>query len=178
MLSGETAIGKFPVEAVARLRSIVTLAEAHRHASLTAAGGFADAPNDLRAATLALTRTLPISKVVVLSRTGYAARLVSMAQVRQPVIAVGRDAALARSWNLLPGTTAVFLPDLDLAAEGAGTAALKSLWEGGRLQGDDVVLVVLAASDDAQASLSSLQTVRVGQLAAQLAWSVDSGVEA
>ncbi|OXI78819.1 pyruvate kinase [Burkholderia sp. AU33423] len=178
MLSGETAVGKFPVEAVARLRSIVTLAEAHRHASLPAAGGLADAPNDLRAATLALTRTLPISKVVVLSRTGYAARLVSMAQVRQPVIAVGRDAALARSWNLLPGTTAVFLPDLDLAADGAGTAALKSLWEGGRLQVDDVVLVVLAASDDAQASLSSLQTVRVGQLAAQLAWSVDSGVEA
>ena len=93
MLSGETAIGKFPVEAVARLRSIVTLAEAHRHASLTAAGGFADAPNDLRAATLALTRTLPISKVVVVAhRLRGSARV----DVRQPVIAVGRDAALAR----------------------------------------------------------------------------------
>ncbi|AOK60510.1 pyruvate kinase [Burkholderia ubonensis] len=178
MLSGETAVGKFPLEAVARLRSIVTLAEAHRHTAVSAAGGPADAPNDLRAATLALTRTLPVSKVVVLSRTGYAARLVSMAQVRQPIIAVGGDAALARTWNLLPGTTAVCLPDLDLTADGAGTAALRALWERGWLQGDDVALVVLAASDDAQASLSSLQTVRVGQLAAQLAWSAANGVEA
>ncbi len=88
MLSGETAVGRFPVEAVARLRSIVTLAEGHRHAVAPPLGGVPTSRLDLRAATQALARSLPITRIVVLSRTGYAARLVSMAQVQQPIIAL------------------------------------------------------------------------------------------
>ncbi|MFM0290029.1 pyruvate kinase [Paraburkholderia megapolitana] len=178
MLSGETAVGRFPVEAVARLRSIVTLAEIHRHASAPALANAAAAHNDLRAATQALARTLPISKIVVLSRTGYAARLVSMAQIQQPIIAVGNDAALVRAWNLLPGTVGVYLPQVDIASDSAGTLALEALWASAHVTPDDVVLVVLAANNDADASLSFLQTVRVGQLAEQQAWSLAESQEA
>ncbi|MDN7178280.1 pyruvate kinase [Caballeronia sp. SEWSISQ10-4 2] len=178
MLSGETAVGKFPVEAVARLRSIVTLAEAHRHASAPALANTAASHNDLRAATQALARTLPISKIVVLSRTGYAARLVSMAQIQQPIIAVGNDTALVRSWNLLPGTVGVHLPHVNIIADSAGTIALEALWISGHITQSDVVLVVLATTNDADASLSFLQTVRVGQLAEQQAWPIAERLEA
>ncbi|MFM0030752.1 pyruvate kinase [Paraburkholderia madseniana] len=178
MLSGETAVGKFPVEAVARLRSIVTLAEAHRHASAPALANTAASHNDLRAATQALARTLPISKIVVLSRTGYAARLVSMAQIQQPIIAVGNDTALVRAWNLLPGTVGVHLPNVNIAADSAGTITLEALWSSGHITQSDVVLVVLATTNDADASLSFLQTVRVGQLAEQQAWPLAESLEA
>ncbi|WP_321787760.1 pyruvate kinase [Burkholderia pyrrocinia] len=178
MLSGETAVGKFPVEAVARLRSIVTLAEAHRYASAPALANTPVSHSDLRAATQALARTLPISKIVVLSRTGYAARLVSMAQIQQPIIAVGNDAALVRSWNLLPGTVGVHLPHVIIADESAGTVALEALWISGHITHSDVVLVVLATSNDADVSLSLLQTVRVGQLAEQQSWPLAESLEA
>ncbi|HEX7909613.1 MAG TPA: pyruvate kinase [Paraburkholderia sp.] len=178
MLSGETAVGKFPVEAVARLRSIVTLAEVHRHTSAPALANTPVSQSDLRAATQALARTLPISKIVVLSRTGYAARLVSMAQIQQPIIAVGNDPALVRSWNLLPGTVGVHLPHVIIADDSAGTVALEALWISGHITHSDVVLVVLATRNDADVSLSLLQTVRVGQLAEQQSWPLAESLEA
>ncbi|KAF0813462.1 Pyruvate kinase [Andreprevotia sp. IGB-42] len=170
MLSGETAVGKFPVEAVARLRSIVTLAESHYHPVTHYVGNDATTPTDLRAATLALTRTLPISQVVVLSQTGYAARLVAMAALRQPILVVGNDQALVRTWNLLPGATGIYLPQIPFVAPDAGLLALKVLWEQGHLHERDIVLLVQAASDNAQSSLNLLQTVQVGQLAREQAW--------
>ncbi|WP_369050584.1 pyruvate kinase [Burkholderia gladioli] len=178
MLSGETAVGRFPVEAVARLRSIVTLAEGHRHAVAPPLGGVPASQLDLRTATQALARSLPITRIVVLSRTGYAARLVSMAQVQQPIIAVGNELARVRAWNLLPGTTGVYLPQLSVADERAGMVALEALWTAGFLAHDDMVLVVLAASSDADVSPSLLQTVRVGQLARQRSWPQPASLEA
>ncbi|MDN7673275.1 pyruvate kinase [Burkholderia oklahomensis] len=179
MLSGETAVGRFPVEAVARLHGIAALADAHRAALAASARPAADADyDDLRAATQALARTLPVSKVVVLSRTGHAARLVSMAQIRQPIVAVGSDRARVRAWNLLPGTTGVHLPQLDVGSADAVPAALEALWRGGRVDERDVVLTVLAASDANDASLNALQTVRVGALAKERGWSADRALEA
>lgn len=170
MLSGETAIGKYPVEAVARLRSIATLAEFHRQAVTPQLSSDASCQVDLRVATQSLTRTLPISKVVVLSRTGHAARLVAMASIQQPILTIGNDLALTRSWNLLPGTTGVHLPGLDISADSAGTLALKSLWKLDLIDESDIVLVVLTSSDEAQSSLSFLHSVRVGHLANEQAW--------
>ena len=167
MLSGETAVGKFPVAAVARLRSIVTLAEAHHQIRASSAA----LPADLRAATQALARTLPISKVVVLSRSGYAARLVAMAGIAQPVLAVGNDEALTRSWNLLPGTTGIHLPWLAVNSESATTVAVKALWEQGLVQDEDIVLVAQAASDHGLSSLNHLHTLQVGRLVAEQGWS-------
>jgi pyruvate kinase len=178
MLSGETAVGKFPVEAVARLRGIVTLAETHRHTTASQLLGSTASHNDLRAATQALTRTLPISKVVVLSRTGFAARLVSMAHIRQPIIAIGNDTALVRCWNLLPGTIGIYLPNVPISAESAGITALKALWKSGHIDQNDIVLIVLATNDDAEASLSFLQTVRVSQLAVLQNWQLADALAA
>ncbi|MBM3115694.1 pyruvate kinase [Jeongeupia naejangsanensis] len=166
MLSGETAVGKFPVEAVARLRSIVTLAESHQQQR----AGNAYAPADLRAATQALATTLPITKVVVLSRTGYAARLVAMAGIPQPIFIVGSDPALARAWQLLPGSVGIHLPALQVGSERASTIALQALWQQGLLDEQDIVLVAQAASDNALSSLNQLHTVQIGQLATEQGW--------
>ena len=101
-----------------------------------------------------------------------------MAQIEQPIIAVGNDTALVRAWNLLPGTVGVHLPNVNIAADSAGTITLEALWSSGHITQSDVVLVVLATTNDADASLSFLQTVRVGQLAEQQAWPLAESLEA
>ncbi len=178
MLSGETAIGKFPIEAVSRLKSIVSLAETHRRSTTPLFFDKIIEQGDLRVATRALAHALPITKVVVLSKTGYAARLIAMAQLQQPIIAIGSNAELARTWNLLPGTTGVVCSlGSDMYAEGVDIVVLEHLWRQGHVSHEDIVLLVLVTRDDEQASLNSLQTVRVGQLANRLAWSIAKPVD-
>lgn len=171
MLSGETAVGRYPVEAVARLRNIVTLVEEHRFASprRTASQPDLAGQSDLRQATRALAHSLPISKVLVFSRSGHAARLVSMAGIRQPILAVGHDPALVRSWNLLPGTQGVHLADTEQGTQ-PGVGVLRTLWEQGHLDTADTILIVQASNDESKAAQNLLQTVRLEALIAEQGW--------
>ena len=78
----------------------------------------------------------------------------------------------------MPGTVGVHLPHVNITADSAGTIALEALWISGHITQSDVVLVVLATTNDADASLSFLQTVRVGQLAEQQVWPIAERLEA
>jgi len=117
MLSGETAIGKYPVLCVSRLRSIATAAEAYAERQRgTQPAGLLAKEREFAQAIRLLAHSNEVDKVVVLSRTGVAARLVAMERIGLPVIAVTDDAALARSLRLLPGTTPILVARDDLHA--------------------------------------------------------------
>lgn len=178
MLSGETAVGKFPIEAVARLRGIITLADLHRHDNRHSKISQVNNYNDLRIAVQALTRSLPITKIVVLSKTGYAARLISMAHIEQPIIAIGNNMPLVRGWNLLPGTVGVYLSEVIISAENAGFVALEALWKRGLINQGDIALVILATDDNEEVSANTLQTIRIGHLAAMHQWQNPSALKA
>lgn len=156
MLSGETAIGKFPVESVARLRSIASVAEAHASSIEPA--------NDVSIAVKSLSASLAVTKIVVLSRSGYAAGLVASAGVAQPIYAVSADPSVARGLSLLPGARGVHIAGLSLQATDAALEALFELRRIGLLDPDDVVLVVGASNGDERHYLNFFQTYRVSAL--------------
>lgn len=160
MLSGETAIGKFPVEAVARLRSVSLVAQAH----LLERAPTIVQDNEIARAVKALTSTLHVTKVVVLSRTGYAAGLVAAASIEQPIIAAHSDATIARSLNLVPGVRGVHIPELAWRSPQVTISTLLDLRDGGFITDSDVVLVVSANTGDDRIFRNSFQTIQVNTL--------------
>ncbi|MBD2981997.1 hypothetical protein ACRUKS_17235 [Burkholderia pseudomallei] len=94
------------------------------------------------AATQTLARTLPVSKAVVLSRSDT--RRGSF-RWRTSARRSSRSAAIARAWNLLPGTTDVHLPRFNLGARDAMPAALEALWRDDRIDERDAAPTALAA---------------------------------
>ena len=118
MLSGESAIGEFPVESVATMRAICEEAEAflrseHRAPRGRAAlSGLVDAPTaaSIDAACL-MADQLDAGLVVVADDTANAALAMSNRRPSAPILALPRSEAVARSLSLCWGVTALVLSD-------------------------------------------------------------------
>jgi pyruvate kinase len=113
MLSGETAVGKFPVEA---LRTMVQIAEeVEGSLSSPAPGGpdwsrerVASSPQAIAAAVAAIVQTLEnVSAVWVFTQSGNTARLVSHHRPRVPIVGFSPNEAVCRRMGLLRGVVPV-----------------------------------------------------------------------
>ena len=110
MLSGETAFGNHPNAAVKTMRSIADATSKHLQEVLDAdAATFSDVPQAVEDAIALICRLLPVTKIVVVTATGYAARTLSARNPRQPIIAISNSPGVARALNLLQGTEGIFL---------------------------------------------------------------------
>ena len=127
MLSAETAAGKFPIEAVETMDRVLRLMEGYQwkhgqhgepvEASIGASsvGRHAGDPSEaLSRATSLLSRDLQVRAVVVPTRSGRTARLVSAERPAAPVVALTHDPALARRLNLCWGLIPQVRPAADL----------------------------------------------------------------
>ncbi|HEY6785291.1 MAG TPA: pyruvate kinase [Gemmatimonadales bacterium] len=174
MLSGETAVGAYPAEAVRMMRSVVASAERHLQSTLDATNvkDRSRVPEVTADAIAMICRLLPVTKIVAVTRQGYAARTIAARQPRQPILAVSNDRQAARSFNLLPGTEGVFV---EMAFERASTdhvlIALRELWRRGKLEREDMVLVTALAYPKSGNRMNLLQTHVVGDLIDALNWS-------
>ncbi len=119
MLSAETASGRFPAESVATMDRVLRLVEGYQW-QRGQHGHVADAPHlhgvlppsvALSRATSLLSGDLGVRAVVVLTRSGTTARLVSAARPAAPVVALSGDEAMCRRLNLLWGVVPERLPD-------------------------------------------------------------------
>ncbi|WP_152050191.1 pyruvate kinase [Tautonia marina] len=137
MLSGETAIGDFPVEAVRTMSRILAEAERSEIVSRSFEGramgrevGWVSPITEavVEAASLAC-RKLNAALLVVATRSGRSALVVSMQRNRTPTIALGQTEQVARQlsllWGVVPRTIPAPISDLDQAVEHAVTWAGK-----------------------------------------------------
>ncbi len=110
MLSGETAVGRFPVVAVNTMRRIIAASEGHMR---TQPGKWFTAPKKLqdtkyRTAALAhgvsvIVRDMDARLVVTWSQLGGGARYLSQNRLSVPILAASSDRAALRQMNLLFG---------------------------------------------------------------------------
>ena len=109
MLSAETASGRFPVEAVRTMDSILRETEAYEF--FTQQGLFKDRTgfrrddllNALSVASAQISRDLKVRGISVLTRTGRTAQVVSADRPAAPIFALTHLARIARRVNLLWG---------------------------------------------------------------------------
>ncbi len=111
MLSAETASGAHPLEAVTMMDRIARQAEGWLWAqgafsTIERAGHESGTARALATATAQLSRDLGVRAVVVVSRSGLSAGIMSAARPAAPIIAVSSSAATCRrlrlSWGLVP----------------------------------------------------------------------------
>jgi len=102
MLSGETAVGKYPVESVAMMSRIAAETEKATH-SRVEEEGFINISDAVSRAVQRICRTMPITKVVTLTRSGYTARMIARFKIQQPIIAVTPDKRVKKQLELVFG---------------------------------------------------------------------------
>jgi pyruvate kinase len=111
MLSGETAVGKYPLESAAMMSRIIREAEssitAHKHPQRTADLSVGEA---IAEAVCHATEDLRLKVIAVFTESGSSARLVSKYRPRAPIIAFSPNQETRRClsllWGVLPRTIA------------------------------------------------------------------------
>jgi pyruvate kinase len=102
MLSGETAVGKYPVESVAMMSRIAAEAEKATRSHVEEEG-FTNISSTISKAVQRICQTMPISKVITLTRSGYTARMIARFKISQPIIAVTPDEKVKKQLELVFG---------------------------------------------------------------------------
>ncbi len=146
MLSGETAIGKFPEESVKKMKEISIVSSEHIRNKQIGNNLISNKnliKNQMAQAVAHLCKNTAITKVVAITKTGFAARSLSLLQISQPIIAVSDNLKHARTFNLFPGTSGVFL-DIAFSKKNIDhiILCLKRLWQNNILNSKDLVAVI------------------------------------
>jgi len=114
MLSGETAVGKYPLETVTMMASIVREAEANYQKWGERGKQPLDPTSDdavaLTRAAGELAADRDVKMVTVLSQSGRTARLMSKVQLNVPILAFTSELSTYRSLNLYRGVTPYMVP--------------------------------------------------------------------
>ena len=105
MLSGESAIGAFPVRAVEMMARIAAEVEASIEPKAYPASNPTDA-HALSEAATAIARVVDLRGLVVLTTSGYTARLVAAERSKTPLLALTTDAGVYHALNLFWGIKA------------------------------------------------------------------------
>ena len=106
MLSGETAVGEFPVESVVMMARIALEAETATRSSVEDRG-FVNISDTVSRSIQRICQNMPLAKVVTLTRSGYTAKMISRFKIRQPIIAVTPNPMVKKQLELVYGVVPV-----------------------------------------------------------------------
>jgi pyruvate kinase len=173
MLSGEPAVGANPEAAVRLMRQVADAAERHVQTNLDGRRTPSPeaVPQSMAAAAALICRDLPVTKIVVFTRTGYSARLIAARRPRQPLLVVSNDEMAARSFNMIAGATGCHVnAQFSRTSTDHIASGLEELWRAGNIAKDDVVLVTGRSYPRAGNRMNAIQVHHVGDLAETLGW--------
>ena len=141
MLSGETSIGKYPVEAVLMMARIAREVEASVKSHVEKEK-FINISEAVSKAIQKICEDMPIDKVVTLTRSGYTARMIARFRIMQPIIAVTPEERVKRQLELVFG---VYPVCIDYRGEKDRILAVaKKLYSMHLIREDEVVLFTAA----------------------------------
>ncbi len=114
MLSGETTIGRHPVEAVSYMASICANAEEHyRYDKYKKKKEEVDITNAIARSVVELTEFIDVKMIVAATMSGYTARRVSNLKPTRPILAICTTKEVARTLALNWGVETCLVPRFD-----------------------------------------------------------------
>ncbi|MCL2288282.1 MAG: pyruvate kinase [Candidatus Bathyarchaeota archaeon] len=115
MLSGETAIGQYPVEAVEMMSRIANETETAVKSKVEDTC-FVNISDTVSRAIQRICQGMPLDKIITLTKTGYTARMIARFKMVQPIIAVTPDVEVKKQLELTFGVQPVcidYMPESD-----------------------------------------------------------------
>ena len=140
MLSNETAIGKFPVEAVAMMATIAERIEQEQINTAHTEVLKTSIPNAISAAVSSIAETLEASAIMTLTKTGATARNVSKFRPKTPILAVTPHVDVSRQLQLVWGVKPLLVLDLPSTSQ-TFQAAINVAQESQYLKDGDLVVM-------------------------------------
>ncbi len=149
MLSAETAVGKYPVEAVETMGRIADAAgesaqfKEHRHAVGRGAASMVDA---LGNATCEIARQLKARVIITATQSGFTPRMISRHRPETPIFAVTSQERIQRRLALVWGIQSARVAETESTDEMIAASLAVALKQGIVKRGDLVVLTAGAPS--------------------------------
>lgn len=175
MLSGETAVGTHYIEATTLMRDVARTAVEYRGNPAADAALPAPAVSAAMEDAVALiSHDHDIDKIVAVTISGYAARMIAARRPRQEIIAVSNDPRAARAMNLLYGTIGIHV-DIPFSKTSTDHIAycLETLWRSNRIASRDRILVTSVGYPKSGNRMNLIQIHRVNDLVEALGWTRD-----
>ena len=161
MLSGETAVGRYPVESVLMMSRIAKETE-KTVKSRVEGERFINISDTISKAVQRICQEMAVDKVVTLTRSGYTARMISRFKILQPIIAVTPNKLVKRQLELSFGVYPVhinYLKEDDHILTTAKTLHAKSL-----IQDQDTILFTAAFRTSKQHSSNLIEIHNIREL--------------
>lgn len=172
MLSGETAVGKYPVDAIKVMSNISKSSINFKDdAQIERKNEFESDIHGSAKAIKDICISLPITKIIAITVTGFAARIISSQLLFQPIIAITNNKETARFINLISGTKGMFFAtkfyknSLDHIPK-----CIYYLWEQSYIQSKDMLLVTALAYPGSGRRMNLIQTLYVKDLIKTFSW--------
>jgi pyruvate kinase len=152
MLSGETAVGQYPIEAVAMMSRIADETEKaiKSHVEDT---GYLNISDTISKAIQRICQEMPLDRVVTLTRSGYTARMISRFKITQAIIAVTPHERVRKQLELTYG---VYPVNIDYREENDRILTVAKTLNSKRLINDEDTVLFTAASRTSRKHASNL----------------------
>jgi pyruvate kinase len=173
MLSGETAVGEYPVESVLMMSKIAKETERAVESHIKDEG-FINISDTVSKAVQRICQEMPVDKVVTLTRSGYTAQMISRFKISQPIIAVTPDERVKRQLELAFGVYPVhidYTKEYDHIFETA-----KKLRSTNIISEQDTILFTAASRTSQQHSSNLIEIHNIRELE-QLTEALQTGVQ-
>lgn len=159
MLSGETAIGKYPVEAVRAMNNISwVVQEQITHRAPSERGDLL--PNIIGDLATQAVEAVEASAIIVVTRSGFSALMVSTHRPKTRILAVSKDPRVSRRMHLYWGVEPLNVPWTDDRDE-LVIRAVKTSIEEGYIHENDIISVVSGSTLIAPGLTTTLEILSV-----------------
>jgi len=173
MLSGETAIGKFPYNSINLMRNIILKTENYFSKNKKTKSDYDSKtiPMATSEAINLISKNVGITKIIAITRSGYAAKNLSNNENNIPIVAVTDDQFAVKSFNILPRVKGVYFAKtfskikLDHMAH-----ILKFLWQKKIITIKDNILITTVAFPSSGNRMNLIQTHYVKDLKKTFKW--------
>ena len=164
MLSGETAIGQFPVEALACMNRILLESETHQHRNILAQIALprGEMTDHVTHMICDLAQETGAKAIITPTLTGRTARLVARHRPEPAIIAVSTDDAVVRQVAVVWGVQAVAAPPLQRGDDRL-EAAVRAAFLGGAITCGTLVVVLAGHPIEGGEGFPTIRVVRVGE---------------
>ncbi len=180
MLSGETAVGRYPVIVVQTIDRIARRVEedlpyqsilAQRRREIARQ----TATDAISYATCTTANDLNVAAIITATQTGYTARMVAKYRPRQPIVAVTPEKKVLRQLTMVWGVQPLWVEEGIQDTDQMIAASIQSSLKAGCIQGGDLVVITAGVPVGIKGSTNLLKIHTVGQV---LASGVGIGTEA